>query len=331
MVMQYPEYQLFEETVAKDIAYGPTNMGLSEEEIRERVFEAAIFAGLPSELLEKSPFDLSGGQKRRVAIAGIMAMRPDVLVLDEPAAGLDPRGRESIFANIVEYQKKSGTTVVIVSHSMEDMARLCDFLLVMEHGKVAMSGTPDEIFSDADRLSAIGLDIPQITKLLLLLREQGFVIPEKAVRQGLKSVRWPASFELICNDPVVIFDGGHNPQGVEAAVKSIGRYFPEEKVNLISGVMADKAYDEMINLIKPVAEQVFTVTPNNPRALASKDYAAYFEAHKVKASAYDTVEDGIRAAIKDSRESGRPLICLGSLYLYEEFYDKLQAISAEEK
>ena len=176
MVMQYPEYQLFEETVAKDIAYGPTNMGLSEEEIRERVFEAAIFAGLPSELLEKSPFDLSGGQKRRVAIAGIMAMRPDVLVLDEPAAGLDPRGRESIFANIVEYQKKSGTTVVIVSHSMEDMARLCDFLLVMEHGKVAMSGTPDEIFSDADRLSAIGLDIPQITKLLLLLREQGFSV-----------------------------------------------------------------------------------------------------------------------------------------------------------
>ena len=176
MVMQYPEYQLFEETVAKDIAYGPQNMGLPESEVRERVFEAAAFAGVAPELLEKSPFDLSGGQKRRVAIAGIMAMRPEVLVLDEPAAGLDPRGRESIFANILEYQKKSGTTVVIVSHSMEDMARMCDFLLVMEHGKVAMQGTPSEIFSDAERLSSIGLDIPQITKLLLLLRERGFAV-----------------------------------------------------------------------------------------------------------------------------------------------------------
>ncbi len=174
MVMQYPEYQLFEETVEKDIAYGPQNMGLSESEIRERVYEAAAFAGLSPDLLDKSPFDLSGGQKRRVAIAGIIAMRPDVLVLDEPAAGLDPRGRESIFANIVEYQRKSGTTVVIVSHSMEDMARLCDFLLVMEHGRVAMEGTPEQIFSDAERLSQIGLDIPQITKLLLLLRARGF-------------------------------------------------------------------------------------------------------------------------------------------------------------
>ncbi len=174
MVMQYPEYQLFEETVEKDIAYGPQNMGLSESEIRERVYEAAAFAGLEPELLEKSPFDLSGGQKRRVAIAGIIAMRPDVLVLDEPAAGLDPRGRESIFGNILEYQRKSGTTVVIVSHSMEDMARLCDFLLVMDHGSVAMKGTPTEIFSDAERLSQIGLDIPQITKLMLLLKARGF-------------------------------------------------------------------------------------------------------------------------------------------------------------
>jgi dihydrofolate synthase/folylpolyglutamate synthase len=200
----------------------------------------------------------------------------------------------------------------------------------------ALAGTRFDygVYDDLE-LSLLGTYQPfnaaTVLTAMELLREQGFVIPEKAVRQGLKSVRWPARFELICNDPVVIFDGGHNPQGVEAAVKSIGRYFPEEKVNLISGVMADKAYDEMINLIKPVAEQVFTVTPNNPRALASKDYAAYFEAHKVKASAYDTVEDGIRAAIKDSRESVRPLICLGSLYLSEEFYDKLQAISAEEK
>ena len=173
MVMQYPEYQLFEETVEKDIAYGPQNMGLTATEIRERVYEAATFAGLDHALLDKSPFDLSGGQKRRVAIAGIIAMRPDVLVLDEPAAGLDPRGREAIFSNIVDYQKKSGTTVVIVSHSMEDMARLCDFLLVMEHGRVAMEGTPEEIFSNAERLSQIGLDIPQITRLMLLLRAHG--------------------------------------------------------------------------------------------------------------------------------------------------------------
>ena len=164
-----------------------------------------------------------------------------------------------------------------------------------------------------------------------ILREQGISITEKAVREGLRSVRWQARFELLSRDPVVIFDGGHNPQGVEAAVKSIGKYFPDQKVNLISGVMADKAYDEMINLIKPIAEQVFTVTPNNPRALASGEYAAYFETHRVKATAYETVEDGIRAAIKDSRESGRPLICLGSLYLYEEFYDKLQAVLTEEK
>ena len=173
MVMQYPEYQLFEETVEKDIAYGPRNMKLSEEEIRERVYEAAAFVGVDPTWMDKSPFDLSGGQKRRVAIAGIVAMRPDVLVLDEPAAGLDPRGREAIFSNIVEYQRKSGTTVVIVSHSMEDMARLCDFLLVMDHGRVAMQGTPDEIFSNAERLSQIGLDIPQITKLLLLLKARG--------------------------------------------------------------------------------------------------------------------------------------------------------------
>ena len=174
LVMQYPEYQLFEETVYKDIAYGPTNMGLKEEEIHERVLEAAAFVGLDSELMEKSPFDLSGGQKRRVAIAGIIAMRPEVLVLDEPAAGLDPRGREEIFTNIATYQKQSGSTVVIVSHSMEDMARFCDFLLVMADGEIALQGTPDEVFVSSERLSQIGLDIPQITKLMLLLKKNGF-------------------------------------------------------------------------------------------------------------------------------------------------------------
>ena len=173
LVMQYPEYQLFEETIYKDIAYGPKNMGLADDEIRERVLEAADFVGLDRELLDKSPFDLSGGQKRRAAIAGIIAMRPELLILDEPAAGLDPRGRDAIFNNIVEYQKKSGSTVLIVSHSMEDMARYCDRLIVMSGAKILLEGECREIFTRADELSAVGLDVPQITRLMLALREKG--------------------------------------------------------------------------------------------------------------------------------------------------------------
>lgn len=173
LVMQYPEYQLFEETIYKDIAFGPRNMGLPEEEIDACVREAAEFAGLDPQLLSKSPFDLSGGQKRRAAIAGIIAMRPDVLVLDEPAAGLDPRGRESIFNNIRDYQRKSGKTVVIVSHSMEDMARFCDRLVVMSSGRVVLDGECNEVFAHSDKLAQVGLDIPQVTKLLLMLRERG--------------------------------------------------------------------------------------------------------------------------------------------------------------
>ena len=177
LVMQYPEYQLFEETVFADIAFGPRNMGLSEEEIRERVYEAAAFAGVPAELMDKSPFDLSGGQKRRVAIAGIMAMRPEVLVLDEPAAGLDPQGRHTIFQGIREYNRNTGCTVLIVSHSMEDMAQYCDDVVVMAHAKVLMAGDRDHVFARADELEAVGLDIPQITKLCLLLREGGMPMP----------------------------------------------------------------------------------------------------------------------------------------------------------
>jgi energy-coupling factor transport system ATP-binding protein len=173
LVMQYPEYQLFEETIYKDIAYGPKNMGIGESEIDERVREAAEFAGLDAELLEKSPFDLSGGQKRRAAIAGIIAMRPELLILDEPAAGLDPRGRDSIFQNIAEYQKKSGSTVLIVSHSMEDMARYCDRLIVMSGGRIMLEGDCREVFSHAELLESVGLDIPQITKLTLMLKERG--------------------------------------------------------------------------------------------------------------------------------------------------------------
>ena len=173
LVMQYPEYQLFEETIYKDIAYGPKNMGLDESEIDLRVREAAEFAGLDQSLLSKSPFDLSGGQKRRAAIAGIIAMRPELLILDEPAAGLDPRGRDSIFKNITEYQRKTGSTVLIVSHSMEDMARYCDRLIVMAGGRIVLDGECREVFSHAKRLEEVGLDVPQITKLFMMLRERG--------------------------------------------------------------------------------------------------------------------------------------------------------------
>ena len=183
LVMQYPEYQLFEETIYKDIAFGPKNMELSETEINDRVLEAADFVGLDRSLLDRSPFDLSGGQKRRAAIAGIIAMRPDVLVLDEPAAGLDPRGRDAIFNNIVEYQKKSGSTVVIVSHSMEDMARLCDNLIVMASGRIFMSGSREEIFGEADKLTEVGLDVPQITRLMDMLAERGV-----AIKKGIYTV-----------------------------------------------------------------------------------------------------------------------------------------------
>ncbi|MBQ9098901.1 MAG: energy-coupling factor transporter ATPase [Clostridia bacterium] len=178
LVMQYPEYQLFEETVSADISFGPRNMGLTEEEIKARVSEAAQFVGLEPETMEKSPFDLSGGQKRRVAIAGVMAMRPEVLVLDEPAAGLDPRGRDMILKGIREYGRCTGNTVVIVSHSMEDMAAYCDDIIVMAGGKVHLCGSRDAVFAHATELAKVGLDIPQITKLALLLKQRGITIPE---------------------------------------------------------------------------------------------------------------------------------------------------------
>ena len=173
LVMQYPEYQLFEETVAADIAYGPKNMGLSEDEIQRRVENSARFVGLDPATLSKSPFDLSGGQKRRAALAGIMAMCPEVLVLDEPAAGLDPMGRDAILNGICKYQKESGATVIIVSHSMEDMARFCDEIVVMDHAKVRMCGDRDAIFARSDELIDAGLDIPEITKMIWLLRSKG--------------------------------------------------------------------------------------------------------------------------------------------------------------
>ena len=174
LVFQYPEYQLFEETCYKDIAFGPKNMGLDEKEIDQRVREAAEIVGIPEELFDKSPFDLSGGQKRRIAIAGIMAMRPKILILDEPAAGLDPRGRDEILSRIVEYRKKTDTTVIMISHSMEDMAVYCDKILVMSDSKPYMYGTPSEVFGRAADLESVGLTVPQVTKMMLLLAEKGF-------------------------------------------------------------------------------------------------------------------------------------------------------------
>ncbi len=173
MVFQYPEYQLFEETVQKDIAFGPRNMGLPEEEIDRRVRDAAALVGLAPELLEKSPFDLSGGEKRRAAIAGVMAMEPEILILDEPTAGLDPRGRERVFAMIREYRRQRDTTVLLVSHSMEDVARLADRVLVMEHGAIAMLDTAPAVFSRAAELEAMGLTVPAVTRIMLLLQRAG--------------------------------------------------------------------------------------------------------------------------------------------------------------
>ena len=178
LVFQYPEYQLFEETVERDVAYGPTNMGLPKEEIDARVRRCLEFTGVPEKLMQKSPFELSGGQKRRVAIAGVMAMNPSVLVLDEPAAGLDPAGRESILSGVDMWRRETGGTVIIVSHSMEDIAEHCDRILVMNDGEVAGYGTPKEIFRDPEKLVGFGLAVPQITRVFSLLRKEGIDLPD---------------------------------------------------------------------------------------------------------------------------------------------------------
>ena len=180
LVFQYPEYQLFEETCYKDIAFGPKNMGLDEAEVDARVHEAARFVGLDEALLERSPFELSGGQKRRVAVAGVMAMKPRILVLDEPAAGLDPEGRDEILSEVKDYHKKTGTTVLLVSHSMEDVARYVSRLVVMNHGEKVFDGTPKEVFRHYKELEAIGLAAPQVTYLMHELKEEGFPVSTDA-------------------------------------------------------------------------------------------------------------------------------------------------------
>ena len=190
LVFQYPEYQLFEETVYKDIAFGPKNMGLKSAEIDRRVREAAKLVGLSDEQLEVSPFDLSGGQKRRVAIAGVIAMEPEVLVLDEPTAGLDPEGREEVLSNIEAYRRTKNATIMMVSHSMNDVARLADRLLVMNDATLAMDGTPEQVFTRAQELVDMGLDIPEITKLFLQLQKSGLPVePVFTMEQAVKVLR----------------------------------------------------------------------------------------------------------------------------------------------
>ena len=189
LVFQYPEYQLFEETVYKDIAFGPKNMGLKEEEIDRRVREAAAIVGLSEQQLCVSPFDLSGGQKRRVAIAGVLAMEPEVLILDEPTAGLDPRGREGILKNIEDYRRTHNATIMMVSHSMDDVARLTDRLLVMNGSRLAMDGTPAEIFTHAGELVDMGLSIPQVTRVFLELKKLGLdVEPVYTMEQAVNAL-----------------------------------------------------------------------------------------------------------------------------------------------
>ncbi len=195
LCFQYPEYQLFEETVFKDIAFGPKNMKLSEAEVKERVLRAAEFVGVKPEHLDKSPFDLSGGEKRRVAIAGVMSMEPEVLIFDEPAAGLDPQGRRELIKLIKDYREQTGSAVVVVSHSMEDIASLADKVIVMNNSRIEMQGTVDEVYSRGEELRRIGLNIPEITEIFLRLRARGFDMPANVytVEQGAAILKALAS------------------------------------------------------------------------------------------------------------------------------------------
>ncbi len=191
LCFQYPEYQLFEETVFKDIAFGPKNMKLSEKEIKERVMKAAAFAGVKGEHLNKSPFDLSGGEKRRAAIAGVLAMEPQIVIFDEPAAGLDPKGRKDLVELIANYRKQTGSTVIIVSHSMEDIASMADRVIVMNKASVAMQGTVDEVYSRGDELRSMGLNVPEITEIFGRLRAKGINVPANiyTVADGVEAIK----------------------------------------------------------------------------------------------------------------------------------------------
>jgi len=191
LCFQYPEYQLFEETVEKDISFGPKNMGLDKDEIKRRVLHSLDYVGLDKNYLTKSPFDLSGGEKRRVAIAGVMAMEPQALVLDEPTAGLDPAGKEQVLAMIRRYREETGRTVILISHNMEEVARMADRVLVMDHGKVAFHGTVPEVFSHAEELTEMGLTVPPVTRIFMRLRALGLPVSAGVytIEQGVEALR----------------------------------------------------------------------------------------------------------------------------------------------
>ena len=239
LVFQYPEYQLFEETCYKDIAFGPKNMGLDEAEIDKRVHEAAAFVGLDEALLERSPFELSGGQKRRVAVAGVMAMKPRILVLDEPAAGLDPEGRDEILSEVKEYHKKTGTTVLLVSHSMEDIAKYANRVLVMSNKKIAMYDTVENVFARASELLALGLSVPQVTKIFLKLREMGVDVPADVytIPYAVKTIL-AAKARRDAGEPLVLPRDAENGKGGvtgrrETKKEAQGMVSADEKVYLV--------------------------------------------------------------------------------------------------
>lgn len=262
LVFQYPEYQLFEETCYKDIAFGPRNMGLDEAEIDRRVHEAADFVGLDEALLQRSPFELSGGQKRRVAVAGVMAMKPRILVLDEPAAGLDPEGRDEILSEVKEYHKKTGTTVLLVSHSMEDIAKYADRVLVMSNKKIAMYDTVENVFARAPELLALGLSVPQVTKIFLKLREMGVDVPADvytvpyAVKMILEAKKRRGRRRKPCAAPCGCKEGGrcHMLRDI-----TIGQHFPGDSLV--------HKFDPRMKLVLTIVYIILLFAASNPLGL----------------------------------------------------------------
>ncbi len=262
LVFQYPEYQLFEETCYKDIAFGPKNMGLDEAEVDRRVHEAADFVGLDPALLERSPFELSGGQKRRVAVAGVMAMKPRILVLDEPAAGLDPEGRDDILSEVKEYHKKTGTTVLLVSHSMEDIAKYANRVLVMSNKKIAMYDTVEKVFARAPELLELGLSVPQVTKIFLKLREMGVDVPADvytipyAVKTLLEAKR-----RRDAGESLVLPRSAAQKGGAVLMLRdiTIGQHFP--------GNSLVHRFDPRLKLVLTVAYIVLLFAASNPLGL----------------------------------------------------------------
>ena len=263
LVFQYPEYQLFEETCYKDIAFGPKNMGLDEAEVDKRVHEAAEFVGLDEALLERSPFELSGGQKRRVAVAGVMAMKPRILVLDEPAAGLDPEGRDEILSEVKDYHKKTGTTVLLVSHSMEDIAKYADKVLVMSRKKIAMYDTVEKVFARAPELLELGLSVPQVTKIFLKLREMGVDVPADVytIPYAVKMIL-AAKARRDAGETLVLPRDEESERGCSRMLRdiTIGQHFP--------GNSLVHRFDPRLKLVLTILYIVLLFAASNPLGLA---------------------------------------------------------------